>query len=301
MASASKAVLTSAAAPKQGSTQAASKVATPARVLPDYANIFTVLAGPERAPFLVHKDRLCRDSDFFVKACSRAWQKDEKKEVPVEGVEPSIMALYIHWKYEHRIDLDLVPDPRAEKPVNLAQWILDEQKLEHEISQLIRLYVAGDMLLDNSVINEVIDELAIRSERMKDESCMFVDSEHIPYVWEHTGVESGLRTFMLDSCAARANLDPTAKETYPSDFFVELACRQMELRDCMSAEYNPTVSGRCQYHEHPGPSAAIGLQQCAKREKSLQLRVNAKPALNAAAIGNADSSAVKKRKRESGQ
>ncbi|KAK5692703.1 hypothetical protein LTR17_025359 [Elasticomyces elasticus] len=165
------------------------------------------------------------------------------------------------------IDLDLVPDPRAENPANLAQWILDEQKLNHEISQLVQLYVAGDMLLDNRVMNEVIDELAIRSERMKDESCMFVDSAHIPYVWEHTGAESGLRTFMLDSCAARANLDPSDKETDPSDFFVELACRQMELRDCMSAEYNPMVSGRCQYHEHHGPGADAARQQCAKREK----------------------------------
>ncbi|KAK5710520.1 hypothetical protein LTR15_012938 [Elasticomyces elasticus] len=292
----------SAAAPKQGPPQAASQITTPARVLPDYANIFTVLAGPERAPFLVHKDRLCRDSDFFVKACSRTWQKDEKKEVPVEGVSAAIMALYIHWKYEHRIDLDLVPDPRAEKPVNLAQWILDEQKLEHEISQLIRLYVAGDMLLDNRVMNEVIDELAIRSERMKDESCMFVDTEHIPYVWEHTGAESGLRTFMLESCAARANLDPSDKESYPSDFFVELGCRQMELRDCMSAEYNPTVSGRCQYHEHHGPGAHAARQQCAKRERSLQSRADAKQpgAINAAA-GRSEGTVPKKRKLESGQ
>ncbi|KAK5679260.1 hypothetical protein LTS10_008075 [Elasticomyces elasticus] len=271
----------------------------PARVLPDYSNIFTVLAGPERTPFLVHKDRLCRDSDYFVKACSRAWQKDEKKEVPVEGVEPSIMSLYIHWKYEHKIDLDLVP---FETPDDTSEYAdLDEQKLEHEISQLIRLYVAGDMLLDKRMMNEVIDELSILSDRARDDSWIFVNCEHVDYVWEYTGIDSKLRTFILDSCAARAYLDMSAKEIYPSDFFVELACRQMELRDRMSAGYYPAVVGRCLYHEHEVSTVNAAGQhlQCAKRERNLQMRVHAVSLASVKAV--IDSVPVKKRKRDSEQ
>ncbi|KAK4892936.1 hypothetical protein LTR27_008664 [Elasticomyces elasticus] len=270
-------------------------------VLPqrNYSNVFTVLAGPERAPFLAHKDRLCHDSDFFVKACSRAWQKDEKKEVPVEGVEPSIMSLYIHWKYEHKIDLDLVP---FETPDGTSGWAdLDEQKLEHEISQLIRLYVAGDMLLDKGVMNEVIDELSILSDRARDDSWMFVNCEHVDFVWEYTGIDSKLRTFIIDSCAARACLDMSDKEVYPSDFFVQLACRQMELRARMTAQYYPTVVGRCLYHEHEGSTAnAHGLHlQCAKRERHLQMRVHAKRSASTNVV--VDSGPVKKRKRDSEQ
>ncbi|KAK4950109.1 hypothetical protein LTR10_011086 [Elasticomyces elasticus] len=172
------------------------------------------------------------------------------------------MTLYVHWKYEHKIDLDLVPlglDPTIE-------WDdFEEQTLDHEISELIRL------------------------------------CENVHYVWEHTGIDSKLRTFVLDSCASRAYLGMSDKELYPSDFFVELACRQMELRDRTSSEYYPTVVGRCLYHEHEGSTADAHGQhlQCVKRERNLQMRAQArKPASTNAVV---ESAPVKKRKRDSEQ
>ncbi|KAK5710531.1 hypothetical protein LTR15_012949 [Elasticomyces elasticus] len=206
---------------------------------PNFSDAFTVLAGPDREPTIVHRDTLCRDSEYFTAACSSTWQRQEEKIVTVEHVQPFAMRMYVYWKYTRRIDIR----SRIAMPTLTDQ----DDESTHILRALLRLYVACDIFIDDNAKNGVMDCIIIAAGEWND-GCGFVQADHISYVWKNTTTESKLRKFVLDSCVCRAKQDDLSdRNQFPPEFFHELALRYCSTRHGGLAE---EMMRRCMYHDH---------------------------------------------------
>ncbi|KAK5740097.1 Ankyrin repeat and BTB/POZ domain-containing protein 1 [Elasticomyces elasticus] len=215
-----------------------------------YNAIIRILAGEGRESISVHKDVLCRNSDFFVKACSKAWMQEEEDKyltdgiVTVETVDLTTMDLYIHWK-------------RPRKAHDGTAYNLSE------IEELVKLYVAGDYFLQSyHLSNQIISELAIRVERWSNGS-PFTSGSIIDYVWDNTAPDATLRSLILDSCSATATMESLLDGSgYPQEFIHDLMLRGIELRDLEPSIKVPRIETHCRYHEHKGEQAAEEKGKC---------------------------------------
>ncbi|KAK1090346.1 hypothetical protein LTR48_008467, partial [Friedmanniomyces endolithicus] len=81
------------------------------RFKPTYSGTITILAGIRETLFEVHKDIICRHSDFFVASCSEAWAEGKEGTVKLPTVESATVKLYIHWAYTSNINLDVLDGP----------------------------------------------------------------------------------------------------------------------------------------------------------------------------------------------
>jgi len=61
----------------------------------NYSETITVLVGETEESAVVHKDVICRKSDFFVAACSRRWAEGREKTVRLPLVTPEVFNQYL--------------------------------------------------------------------------------------------------------------------------------------------------------------------------------------------------------------
>ncbi|KAK5732052.1 Ankyrin repeat and BTB/POZ domain-containing protein 1 [Elasticomyces elasticus] len=173
-----------------------------------YNAIIRILAGEDRESISVHKDVLCRNSDFFVKACSKAWMQEEEDKyltdgiVTVETVDLTTMDLYIHWKYYDKVDISRIHDVRKEATTGGPRKAHDRTTDNlGEIEELVKLYVAGKYFLESyRLSNQIISELAIRVERWSNGS-PFTGESIIDYVWDNTASGELLRSLIWTRAA----------------------------------------------------------------------------------------------------
>ncbi|KAK5692150.1 Ankyrin repeat and BTB/POZ domain-containing protein 1 [Elasticomyces elasticus] len=222
---------------------------------PDYSDAYTILAGVDHVPIVVHKDTLCRGAEYFAAACSEAWQNgDKEKTVTVEAVHPSTMRTYIHWKYTRKFDLCINNLSRTFDPTDEADIP------SHVMRALLWLYVACDVFLDEEVKNAVMDQIIQRTDRLINR-CIFADADHIHYVWDNTGPDSKLRKYVLEACAAKASPADLADMTrYPLEFFHELAVLHTRIRDrvpCGLPGLRAAMARPCEYHDHVREDASL--------------------------------------------
>ncbi|KAK4892957.1 Ankyrin repeat and BTB/POZ domain-containing protein 1 [Elasticomyces elasticus] len=229
-----------------------------------YNAIIRILAGEGRESISVHKDVLCRNSDFFVKACSKAWMQEEEDKyftdgiVTVETVDLTTMDLYIHWKYYGKIDISRIHAVRGPETKS------DRSNIS-EVEALLKLYVAGKYFFESSRLsNQVISELAIRVERWRNGS-PFTGGSLIDYVWDNTASGDTLRSFILDSCSASATMESfLVSSRYPQEFYQDVISRRIELRGLEPSVRVPGIKTHCLYHEHKGERAAEEKVECRK-------------------------------------
>ncbi|KAK5679244.1 Ankyrin repeat and BTB/POZ domain-containing protein 1 [Elasticomyces elasticus] len=248
---------TSDAKPKNQTGEQATEPST--QVPQRYNAIIRILAGEGRESISVHKDVLCRNSDFFVKACSKAWLQEEEDKyitagiVTVEAVDLTTMDLYIHWKYYDKVDISRIHNVRK-PPTKGALREAHDRTTDNlsEIEELVKLYVAGDYFLESyHLSNQIISELAIRVERWSNGS-PFTEGSLIDYVWDNTASDATLRSLILDSCSATATLESLLGDLrYPQEFIHDRELREIELRGLAPPMRKPKIKTHCyMYHEH---------------------------------------------------
>ncbi|KAK4930596.1 hypothetical protein LTR49_003010 [Elasticomyces elasticus] len=238
-----------------------------------YNDVFTILAGVEESPFIIHKDRLCQSSDFLTAACSRDWKEGKEKTIRLHTIESTTFELYIEWVYCKEVHLaKILPAAR----VNGYGPHTLEGRAE-EVRQLVKLYIAGDKLLDERVKNTVMDELSVRSDAWPKRS-LCIPPDAISSVWESSPDSSPLRKMMLNSFASThdvSSIESFEKTAYPYTFFYDLAIHQMLIRDLEPLEYRPKVDDHCFYHNHTGPDEVVQRAECHRvKYKSLLSRAH---------------------------
>lgn len=61
--------------------------------------------GAEATRFVLHRDIVCRTSDFFRVACNGDWKESADKTVRLEETAPEIFTIYLGWLYTNEVDL----------------------------------------------------------------------------------------------------------------------------------------------------------------------------------------------------
>ncbi|KAK4927479.1 hypothetical protein LTR49_005619 [Elasticomyces elasticus] len=213
-----------------------------------YNDVFTILAGAEESPSIIHKDRLCQSSDFLTAACSREWKEGKEKTIRIPTIESTTFELYTEWVHCKEVNLaKIMPAARVD-----GYGPHTPEERAEEVRQLVKLYIAGDKLLDERVKNTVIDELTVRSEAWPQHS-LCIPPDAILDLWESSVESSPLRGMLLNSFASTqdvSTIEPFEKTTYPAAFFYDLAIHQMHVRDHEPCGYRPTVDNHCKFHNH---------------------------------------------------
>ena len=120
---------------------------TPTRNL--FKTIVTILVGPERQAFQVHKEILCQASPFFAAAFDSDYNFSEasSRSVDFPDVRAMDFEFFVQWLYRH----------------DLAHEELDVPKAAY--FRLIRLYILADILRIEALRNDVVDMMIKMSEK----------------------------------------------------------------------------------------------------------------------------------------
>jgi hypothetical protein len=162
----------------------------------DYDETISVLVGPEKAKFTVHRDVVCARSRFFNTACSSRWLEGQEKVVPLSEFEPESFQMYMDLTYSRLV----YGDRSSSLP-------------------LVKLYVLVDFLDDAKARNEVMRFLLMHRR------CP--NFETIGSIWETTKEGSLLRKWAVDVVAARFGKANFARDVgmYPARFVQEIAVK----------------------------------------------------------------------------
>ncbi|KAK5692151.1 hypothetical protein LTR97_011325 [Elasticomyces elasticus] len=172
-------------------------------------------------------------------------------------------------------------------------------KSQFEISELIKLYVAGEYFEDGSQLsNQVMDELIVQFGRWNTlQSSPFTDSVIATYIWDNTGTESKLRQFAIDSCASTATRKSVKDNAvFPVGFTHEILLRAIDFRGLASSATAPQLSSRCKYHVHKDENASTDKEKCLASTE--QQAPSAQPTIAASAGTKRRLSAANEREEE---
>jgi hypothetical protein len=142
----------------------------------------------ETATFLVHNDTLTQSSEFFQKACSDTWSKQNKVVSPVQSVHAyDGMKRYIHWLYTGTIPLQ-----------DIHQQNLPDKFQQVMGDTLARQYVSSAALLDVPFKKAVMEEIL---HRLDEDELGFVEAT-TGYLWSHVPETDKIRRLLVDCHAA---------------------------------------------------------------------------------------------------
>lgn len=210
----------------------------------NYHETITVLVGPDKTPFTVHKATICAKSKFFQAALSRDWKEAKEATVSLPDLEPHEFAIFVHWMYTGGIDgEELGFDP--------PHFCGDDRVYSVPFSA----FVAGDALEAEGLRNDALTE-AFQAEHSAVE---LPTSKFLSEYWQKTAEGSALRLWLVDIFALTA-ADVCFEEShgpYPSGFLLLALTKLVQIRDGGSKRI-PTLANACKYHDHKETPKCVG-------------------------------------------
>lgn len=168
--------------------------------------------GPNEQLFGVHKDVICKDSDFFRAACSTNWLEGQEKLVRLPEVKPSVFQVYLDWAYTGILAVEDAQTP--------------EEDRGRSSSGIIDVYLLGDVLGDVKLRNQAMQLLNTHVIEHK------LPSYHsIRKIFRNTPTNSNLRKWAVDVVIMRYDRDRFAQHAanYPAEFVAQMAMRLLEI------------------------------------------------------------------------
>lgn len=210
------------------------------------SDIVTILAGPDKIPFKIHKDLLCDQSEYFAANFGETWNTDNKAEATVSEIEEEIFQMIFSWLYTGEVP-DNVGD---EQPEQSKQPIWRNQ---------FRLYQAADFLMMTELMNKIVDKALTTHRDIPGQWTIKQLSNFLVY-----GVAdySQFYKLVLDSAVSRMVLKhpngeelrnglAAINEQYPQAM-IDIILR---LNEYHAAPKSITVQDWCIYHMHPNGQA----------------------------------------------
>jgi hypothetical protein len=182
----------------------------------NYNEVITILVGPEEHRFIAHKDVICDKSKFFKAACSDRWLEVQEKIVRLPGARSEVtFRTYIDWIYRSDLVVDEVESEDSEE-VDL-----------NTKSELIELYLLGDVLEDVKLRNKIIHLLNTNINT----SDHHLDPHLCELIWDNTTSNSLLRKWTVDSIITNMNSSgfESSSSLWPADLVLQIAIRFMKL------------------------------------------------------------------------
>ncbi|MCJ1435527.1 hypothetical protein MMC27_004901 [Xylographa pallens] len=199
------------------------------RLFNDWA---TLVVGPEKKVFKMHKGLLCSVSPYFKAALKGDFKEAQEQVIELTEYDSQTMEYFQFWLY--------------------TQSILDKEETVSNIGWhvLVELYILGEVRLIAILQNQVID-LVIRK-AIKDNN--FPPSRTIYDIFDKTCPESPLRKFIVYASARNGCLDEwewaftdegaIAQRDFLKDLVVEM------YSDRKAKQERDFWKIRCDYHVH---------------------------------------------------
>ncbi|KAK1057206.1 hypothetical protein LTR12_012995 [Friedmanniomyces endolithicus] len=184
----------------------------------DYNATITVLVGPGEARFTVHQDLICRNSEFFAKACSGDW-KEARERIVWLPTDARLFQMYVEGLYcpNTNIYANMVDTLRSTaEPA--------DQVYKHDVvHELCRLWVLVDFLQNTPFQDGVI--VSLRKHANNEPP----SGPTIEWIVSNTSTNSPLREWLIDVLRPHLNSSDYAAElldeltgNLPADFLMAL-------------------------------------------------------------------------------
>ncbi|KAK5710624.1 hypothetical protein LTR17_018799 [Elasticomyces elasticus] len=204
----------------------------------DFAEQVTVVVGPERECFIVHKHLICRSSAFFKAATSLEWQNNNKKSIELPDDDPKIFGAYLLSLYTTTIT------PQAKEAADL--W-----------DELAMLYVLADKLRDLKTANLILEQIMTISDQHK----RIAGNKTITKIYANTTDGSPLRRLVVDYQLHEPTVMPPSSalhdlpKHYLQDFLtaylrVKTGAELMTSVKDLGHQQLTKVMPKCRYHQH---------------------------------------------------
>lgn len=180
----------------------------------------TILVGPEKEKFVVHRALLCSKSVYFNKALFGPFKESETGIVKLEDVSSVLFRIFVTWIYEDKVrytaakysysvekDLEYDSDEYEDDDSEDEEQGLDEDApFTWPCQILVKLQVFADRFDIRALRASTID---ILHERL-DKKNITLPSKVCCYVWSHTSEHSSLRKFVVHRLAYRTSFNGDA-------------------------------------------------------------------------------------------
>ena len=178
------------------------------------------------ATFIVHERLICETSEFVKRAMGGEWKESRQRLIRLPDQSPRVFHIYVQWLYLHVL-------PTRD----------DSEHSYGEYDQLARAYILGDILLDTSFRDAVIDAMLDKALTLNP------GQSTIELIYENTVASCAARRLLVDLYTERARgiwLKTWAPDSPARDFFYDLAVALLDKRQKTERkEWNP-----CDYHDH---------------------------------------------------
>lgn len=174
----------------------------------DEDDIVTVLVGPNMQRFAVHKDVICKGSEFFRAACSTRWLEGQEKLVRLPEVRPNVFQVYLDWAYTGILAVEDAQTPEVDRG--------------RSSGGIIDVYLLGDVLGDVKLRNQAMQLLNTHVSEWKIPSI-----PSICKIFENTPANSKLRDWAVDITIMRQSRQRFSQATayYPAEFLSQIAVK----------------------------------------------------------------------------
>jgi hypothetical protein len=191
-----------------------------------FQGVVTILVGPARKPYILHKDLLCFYSDYFRAAFQGSFQEATDGKIELSGVTTEVFEYFQVWLYTRRLDL-----------------------LKLDFQTMIKLWIFGDQhqipLLQNYTVDGLFDK-RIKQNRFS--------VSVMPQVYADTLPGSPLRRAVIEICTslvleAKANSHLKNPGNWSVESLIDLV-RAVEARPKDLKQFALPEREKCFFHVH---------------------------------------------------
>ncbi|KAF3941920.1 hypothetical protein ABW19_dt0204684 [Dactylella cylindrospora] len=109
----------------------------------------TIIVGPQKKTFKLHRNIICLHSRFFERACLGGFEESTSREIQLPEIEPVGFEIVVLWLYEDRDSFTSKLDNDAAFLASYATAdFLDIPVLKRDILELVRTIFIKDLLND---------------------------------------------------------------------------------------------------------------------------------------------------------
>ena len=203
------------------------------------SKVVTILVGPAKTPFTIHKDLLCAHSPFFEKCLKSSFLERQRDEVELPEDSPEVFEHFVNWIYREDVF-----EPTDETSVDLA----------------IHTYVFADKLCMPALKNRLMTKIRVyyRSNAVLLDSIALWRSLEVPetlplgqFLHDQVGYDMVRhpRKYFLRSngSARRGDVDSLAEDNGP--LVADLLWSVLQAANRGKSD-DPARREGCHYHEH---------------------------------------------------
>ncbi|TVY50521.1 hypothetical protein LCER1_G005360 [Lachnellula cervina] len=192
----------------------------------DPSKLVTLVVGPEKKEFVVHKEFACQYSPVFKAAFNSEFEEGQTQRYALEDVTEPVARLLVNWLYMQQLDICRYGTgvEQTAKALNLCQlWVL-AGKLNLALT-MRDLGTTERQNHNNSFVKTRLQNLIVHTFQEIKRDTNITPTNCINYVYENTAEGSPLRKIFVHQCACYLDRTWFRKypQQFPKDFFVDLA------------------------------------------------------------------------------